>query len=265
MESLKDVMKKSFPFQDAGENVCDQCGNTYKLYQTSRGIMGACKPCADKELLKRLDLPTQEEYEKMKEQNFILSFENVTSDLETATVNNYKPKQESQLNAKQITIQFINEFDGEKSLLFSGDPGLGKSHLAYAIAKAVRAKGKKVLYIKVTDLLDKIKSSYSPKSSITEAQIFQMLNELDLLVMDDIGSEYVKKNDSDNETWASDVLFKIFDMRSSKSNICTTNYHETELKHKYGKYNGPRIMSRMLNKTDAIRLEGEDFRRKAAF
>src|SRR5699024_12000063 len=51
-----------------------------------------------------------------------------------------------------------------------------------------------------------------------------MIDELDLLVLDDIGSEYVKANEYGYESWASDVLYKVFDMRLNKSIICSTNY-----------------------------------------
>lgn len=252
------------PFQDAGEKECENCGTVYKLFETPRGVMGACKPCADEQLKKDINLPTIEEFRKGKELNFILSFERVTDDLRKATVNSYKPIHESQLKAKQSAVQFVKCFNGNQSLAFSGTPGLGKSHLAYAITKAVRDKGYKTLYIKATDLLDHIKNTYSNHSNISDEQIFQMINDLDLLVLDDIGSEYVKANDFGHETWASDVLYKVFDMRLNRSSICTTNYSESDLTAKYGN-NGPRIISRMMDGATGIRLEGEDHRRKERF
>lgn len=262
MRSVKDITK-SFPIKEIGEKTCDRCGNVYKIYETPRGHSGACKHCADYSLLQSLNLPTIEDLEDIKLSNFILSFEEVTSDLEIASVNSYKPRHETQHKAKQIAVQFVKEFDKKRSLVLSGTPGLGKSHLAYAIVKALRAKEYKTLFIKSTKLLDRIKSTYGD-SDITEKQIFNMLEQLDLLAIDDIGSEYVKSKDDGYETWASDVLYKIFDMRIEKATICTTNYSESELQKKFGN-NGPRIISRMLNKATGIRLEGEDFRRQEAF
>src|SRR5699024_38393 len=88
-----------------------------------------------------------------------------------------------QSEAKEIAMQYVNTFDGVKSLLFSGNCGLGKSHLSFAITKALRQQGYKTLYIKVTDLFDYIKNTYKPDSSINEMQIFKMIDELDLLVL----------------------------------------------------------------------------------
>ncbi|MDY7044404.1 ATP-binding protein [Virgibacillus sp. M23] len=263
MESIKSFMKT---IEEVGEEECQDCGNVYKLYQTPRGITGACKPCEDAKFKKEMNLPTVEEYRTSKEINFIHSFERVTSDLRKATVNSYKPNQDetTQKIAKQTAIDFITGFDGLKSLVFSGSPGLGKSHLAYAIAKAIRNKGYKVLYIKSTDLLERIRGTYSEHSNVTEERIFKMINDLDLLVLDDIGSEYVKSNEFGYESWASDVLYKVFDMRLEKATVCTTNYSESELEAKYGN-NGPRIIDRMMDLAAPIRLEGESYRRKERF
>ncbi|SET85109.1 phage DNA replication protein (predicted replicative helicase loader) [Oceanobacillus limi] len=264
MESTKDIIGRMSKIQEVGEKECENCGAVYKLFETPRGIMGACKPCADENLKKKLNLPTIEEFRNSKERNFILSFERVSDDLKKATVSSYRPQNDFQLKAKQSAIKFVKGFNGIQSLAFSGNPGLGKSHLAYAVTKAIRDKKYKALYIKVTDLFDRIKSTYGHHSQVTEEQIFRMINDLDLLVLDDIGSEYVKANDSGHETWASDVLYKIFDLRLNKSVICTTNYSESELQQKYGN-NGPRIISRMMNNATGIRLEGEDHRRQEAF
>lgn len=246
-----------------GEETCSTCGSVYKLYETPRGIMGACKTCVDNEFIKSLKLPSIEDLKQKRLEIFVTEFEKVTSDIERASVSSYKPRHETQLKAKQIAVKYVKEFDGKKSIVLSGDPGLGKSHLAYAIVKAVRQKGYNALYIKSTYLLDKLKKSYSG-DKYSEEQIFHMIERLDLLAVDDIGAEYVKSNDDGHESWASDVLYKIFDMRIEKAIICTTNYSESELNKKYGN-NGPRIISRMTANAHAIRLEGQDYRREEAF
>lgn len=261
MKALAEI--SNFQISEVGEEVCPKCGSSFKLYQTPRGVLGACKTCADRELIQSLNLPTVEDLQKMKLSKFVEQLEKVTSDIKNASVKGYKPTHESQIKAKQVVIKYINEFDGKKSIVFSGNPGVGKSHLAYAATKAIRSKGYTALFIKSTYLLERIKASYSLNSNVSEEQIFDMLELLDLLVIDDIGSEYVKQNDG-YETWASEVLYKILDMRIEKANIYSTNYTESELTDKYGT-NGPRIISRMLNKSIAHRIEGKDYRRQEVF
>lgn len=261
MKAIGSILKAPFPFKEWSEKECDQCRRTFKLYETPKGVMGACKHCADQQLLKDLNIPTKKKREKLKEKKFTATFERVTNDLKHATIESYIPKEKSQTQAKQTAMKYIKCYDGIKSLVFSGACGLGKSHLSFAITKELRQKGYKTLYIKVTDLFDYIKNTYNPNARISETQIFKMVDTLDLLVLDDVGSEYVKANEYGYESWASDVLYKIFDMRLNKATVCTTNYSETKLIQKYGN-NGQRILDRMLDLAVAIRFEGESYRKE---
>ncbi|WP_163538277.1 ATP-binding protein [Gracilibacillus sp. YIM 98692] len=269
MQVIKSVLGM---FEEVGKEECTECGHVYKLYQTPVGVKGSCKPCSDRQVFKDFNLPTSKEYKEAKELNFILSFERVTDDLKNVTVNGYQPKHESQLRAKQTAAKYVKEFDGTKTLAFSGEPGLGKSHLAYAMVKGVRSKRYfdkktqkekpyKAMFIKTTDLLMKIKGTYNYQSNLTEERIMKLIDELDLLALDDLGSEYVKPSENGQETWASDILFRVIDMRLGKGLITTTNYSESSLKEKLG-INGDRIVDRLLDNAQAIRLEGESYRRK---
>lgn len=246
--------------------VCEEI-NSLLIIKVGSEVRKQCKSCEDKKLAERLSLPTSEEYRQQKEMGFAKRFERITNDLVDVTVNSYKvdPKYPSQEKARQAAIDFITKYDGTQSLVLSGVPGIGKSHLSYAINKAIRNKGYKTLFIKSTDLLDSIKETYSYQPNTTQEQIFKMIDQLDLLVLDDLGGEYEKKDDNNNETWASDVLYKVVDMRLGKSLIVTTNYGESELIEKYGRVQGGRIVSRMMENATPIRVEGADLRRKERF
>lgn len=267
MQTVGETIKELMDSKQVGTEKCSDCGREYKLFTTPHGDMGACKPCEDKKFHESLNLPTSEEYQKQKEMSFARRFERITNDLQDATVNNYKvdPSYPSQEKAKKSAIEFITQYDRTQSLVLAGVPGIGKSHLSYAIHKAIRKKGYKTLFIKSTDLLDAIKATYDYHSKTTQEQIFKMIDELDLLVLDDLGGEYEKKNEDGEETWASDVLYKVVDMRLGKSLITTTNYSEGQIVKKYGEVQGNRILSRMMDNATPIRIEGEDKRRKDRF
>jgi len=249
-----------------GQDQCSIHDQTYNLIETPGGIVGTCPNC----FKEKIDKENQEIVNKALENHkgwqipYIDRFERVSSDLKDAKVNTYKPNHESQEQAKKLTIDYIKSFDKKKSLVLSGSPGLGKSHLAYAITKALRLRGYKTWFIKTTELLDLFKSTYQNGAQLTEDRIFELIRTIDLLVLDDVGSEYVKTNESGHETWASDILYKAFDLRLNQAIVCTTNYSEKELERKYG-YNGERIISRMMENAKAIRLQGEDRRRKNRF
>lgn len=249
---------------------CTECDYPHAMAITLRvdgELRSQCRHCEDRKLAQSIGLPTKEEYRQQKEMVFISNFERITNDLLDATVNSYKadPNFETQAKAKQAAIDFVKKYDGTQSLVLAGVPGIGKSHISYAINKAIRTKGYKTLFIKSTDLLDAIKETYNYHSDVSQEQIFKMIDGLDLLVLDDLGGEYEKKQDDTNETWASDVLYKVIDMRLGKSLITTTNYSESELIDKYGQVQGGRIVSRMMENATAIRVEGEDKRRKERF
>lgn len=271
LKSIKERLEKrlnKFGIESTKKEDCDVCGYGKKITVIVNGEEKYhCRYCEDMKLAKELNLPTREEYRAQKETGFILRFERITNDLKDATVNNYKtdPNFPSQENAKTASIDFITGYTGNESLVLSGKPGIGKSHLSYAIHKEIRNRGYKTLFIKSTDLLDAIKETYNYQSDITQEMIFRMIDKLDVLVLDDLGGEYEKKNDNNNETWASDVLYKVLDMRLGKSLICTTNYGESALKEKYGQIQGERIVSRMMDNATAIRVEGKDKRRKERF
>src|SRR5699024_8486315 len=149
MESIRSILETSFPFKKIDETKCDNCGRIYTLYETSRGVIGACKHCVNQQLLNESNVPTNEERQKIKERNISATFERDTDDLNRATIESYVPKEKSQTKAKEIATQYVASFDGIQSLLFSGHCGLGKSHLSFAITKALRHKGYKTLYMKV--------------------------------------------------------------------------------------------------------------------
>jgi len=249
-----------------GQEHCEIHNETYERYETPAGVAGSCSKCFRERMEKEDEKIIQKALENRQSWQlpFVEQHERVTSDLKTAKVNNYKPGHETQLKAKQLVIDYIKNFDNERSLVLSGRAGAGKSHLAYSITKELREKGYKTWFIKTRDLLDLIKNTYSPGAQLTEERIFKVIESIDLLVLDDVGSEYVKTSDTGNETWASDILYAVFDARLNKSVVSTTNYTENELESKYG-YNGERIVSRMMENAGAVRLQGEDHRRKNRF
>lgn len=269
MKSIKDSIDlKRFGIESSKKEKCTVCDYGTVITITVNGKeTSQCRYCKDMQLAKDLDLPTtKEESEKKKTQAKAKHFSKIPDDLQHVKLNDYKTgnytviengkKVDKQQEAKQIAIKFITEFDKEKSFVMSGEPGIGKSHIAVAIAKALQ-NDYSVLFIKSTDLLGLIKESYSG-ADYSERDIFNICHQVDLLVLDDIGAEYDKSQN--NESWASDILFKVLDSRLGKSTVITTNYSETQLENKFG-MNGKRIVSRMNDKAEKIRIFGKDMRK----
>lgn len=72
MESISSILETKFPFKKFDETECENCGRIYTLYETSRGVVGACRHCVDEQLKNELNVATKEEREKRKEKNSLL-------------------------------------------------------------------------------------------------------------------------------------------------------------------------------------------------
>lgn len=241
-----------------GTRTCEECGQEVKIIETPKGKVSKCLNCDNNLLIKQ----STEFYHKNKASKTKAIFERyslITDDLKQATFDNYKPDNASKQKAKALSLSYVDKFgDRPINLLYQGTYGLGKSHLSYSIAKAIEEKGYKVIFINIPDLLTALKDTYSNKN-ISESELLNIVKEVDLLVLDDLGAEYVKKQQE--ESWAVDKLFQIINSRIGKSTIYTTNYASDALMKKYGTHGG-RIVSRIMQNTTVIKMDGKDYRLK---
>lgn len=91
-------------------------------------------------------------------------------------------------------------------IVFTGDYGCGKTHLAAAIANAVATRGVSVMFVVVPDLLDHLRAAFAPNSTTSYDQRFEEARNTPFLVLDDLGTE--------NATpWAREKLYQIIDHR----------------------------------------------------
>jgi len=150
-------------------------------------------------------------------------------------------------------FNFENEFP--QGLLMVGEVGCGKSHLAVAILREVIEKGYTGLYYNSPDLLRDIRATFHDDAEITEDDLLQEINEVDLLVLDDLGAEKVSD-------FVLDRFYLIVNKRyeGCKPMIITTNLTDEEtLRNRLG----DRIMSRFCEMCQFFKqFPREDFRRR---
>jgi DNA replication protein DnaC len=91
-------------------------------------------------------------------------------------------------------------------VIFHGLNGCGKTHLAAAIANYRLAQGKPVLFVVVPDLLDHLRSTFSPDSKISYDEFFEKLKETPLLILDDFGEQSATP-------WAQEKLYQLINYR----------------------------------------------------
>jgi DNA replication protein DnaC len=117
--------------------------------------------------------------------------------------------------------RFVESYPAEKDgLLFVGDPGRGKTHLAVAmIRELIRQKGVPCLFCDYRELLKQIQNSYNPNVGATELAILSPVVEAEVLLLDDLGAVRPSQ-------WVWDTVSYVLNYRynEKKSTIITTNF-----------------------------------------
>lgn len=152
-------------------------------------------------------------------------------------------------------LLFIDEF-GTKSqnIIFTGTEGLGKTFLCRCIGNELLNKGYTVLYITSFNLFELYeKRQFSKSMSDLELRILDIVLDVDLLIIDDLGTEFrINSNLSE--------FFNIVNSRIilEKSTIISTNLNIKEIDTNYS----TRVFSRIFGEYESFKFAGEDIRLK---
>ena len=113
-------------------------------------------------------------------------------------------KQEQFSRAYQAAKAFATEPKGW--LILAGPSGCGKTHLAAAIANERLSRGYPVFFIATPDLLDHLRSAFSPNSEIPYDEFFEQVRNTPLLILDDLGAQ-------SSTPWAKEKLDQLLTYR----------------------------------------------------
>lgn len=108
-------------------------------------------------------------------------------------------------------------------LVLRGGNGVGKTHLAAAIANHQIAEGNRVIFVTAPDLLDHLRTSYKPGIERADeenfASRFEEVRTAPLLILDDLGIE-------SPTAWAVEKLYQILNYRYNAQlpTVITTNF-----------------------------------------
>ncbi len=160
---------------------------------------------------------------------------------------------DNMLNIKKYCENFIRGFNRpEKSMVFYGDTGLGKTFMSSCIAKELMDNGKTVLYVRATRLFRMFDDEKFGRLTDGMEDVYKS----DLLIIDDLGTEAFYKN---NNSYLLDLINER--MSSEKKMIINTNLNFENLEKRYSK----RFSSRILEGFDMLYFYGEDIRRQMLF
>ena len=252
---------------DELKNLCDTANARYKNFLKEAGITKPeyfCPVCEDsgysnggwcecvKEIAKELiaeDLSHSMPLNTCRFENFDL---------------NYYPNTDNEqgLNPRkraaavlEIAKKFVADFPlVPKSLLFMGETGLGKTHLSLAIVNAITEKGYSVVYGPAGKLFSAAEKEHFSYNGETEKQ--DALTDCDLLVIDDLGTEFLTP-------FTTSLFYNIINSRilENKPTIISTNLTIAEIEKRYSN----RIASRFIGSYETRKLIGDDIRQQKAF
>ncbi|CAN5668669.1 ATP-binding protein [soil metagenome] len=177
--------------------------------------------------------------------------------------NTFIPNNESQRTAVWLAQKLSSEFHpgyDEQGILFVGNCGVGKTHLAVSILKAIAKKGYSCLFYEFGALLKEIQSSYNSSTQTSELGVLSPIFDAEILVLDEIGASKATE-------WVRDTMAHIINTRynDKKLTIFTTNYFDktrNERDETLEDRIGVRLRSRLFEMCKTIVIGGEDYRRK---
>ncbi|MBT6295070.1 MAG: ATP-binding protein [Nitrospina sp.] len=237
---------------------CDGEGRTFHQDDKGMAFLADCSFCFS--FRKRLRL---------------LNDSGIPGKFSNATLEIYQPIGLQNKKALSRAKDFLDDFrispkQSCRGLLFMGGPGLGKTHLVVSILKQLileeEVHGK---FVDFFQLLSDIRHGYSHDQS--EMSLIEPYLNSSVLVIDELAK-------GRNNEWEQTILDQFISSRynaADKITLFTTNYSDrcSTSNDKNGRITslqkqsleekvGDRILSRLAQMCDFIKMEGEDYRTK---
>ncbi|MCM1024403.1 MAG: ATP-binding protein [Prevotella sp.] len=138
-----------------------------------------------------------------------------------------------------------------ESLFLLGKTGIGKTHISLSVAKEVVKKGYTVAYGSLLNYLRMIEKEHFGRAENSETDTLQVLISADLLILDDLGSEF-------RTSFYESALYNIINSRINLGvpTVISSNLSAAELQRNYN----DRIISRLFSVYRTLMFVGDDIR-----
>ena len=151
----------------------------------------------------------------------------------------------------------------KNGMILTGRIGIGKTHIAAAIANALLQKGFGVMLMTEQQLYGQIRDTYNRgrRNGMTESEVRRAYEKVQLLIIDDLGKEKAS-------AWTLATLYAIIDGRYSSAMpiIVTTNYDNNTLidkltPAKYDTITAEAMIDRLTETCKTVNVTGKNRRK----
>jgi len=189
---------------------------------------------------------------------------------QSCTLSSFEVHNDSHRDALKIARQFVKNYPVQDvGLLFIGDCGVGKTHLAVAVLQElIQTKKASCRFYDFRELIRDIQSTFTPESQLTESDILAPVFESAVLVLDELGAKRTS-------AWVEETIFYIINSRynNKRLTIFTSNYpdvrEDEDTRSSFFKKEGDslvdrigvRLRSRIYEMCKVVEVSGPDYRR----
>ena len=192
----------------------------------------------------------KKEYEEQKRNRFrsiinrIYKENYVGRNIQNMNFENFYSDQNNK-NAVKMANDYINKNKDKilsNGLIIMGESGVGKTHLAAAIANKLIENDKIVLMGRLTTLLDMIKETFRDNTK-SENELIELYSNVDMIIIDDLGTERIS-------SWALEKLYTIIQNRCENRLpiIITTRFNKEGLIARFSYSNDQDLVDATISK-----------------
>lgn len=257
-ESLKNQKKdKELPSSNKKIDICPVCGEPLgKLVKMPFGeIVGprACKCKRDKTSKEKAENDAREKQGRLQA---IIKNSMMNENFKKCTFKAWDHSKGIERLYK-AGLTYVNNFQEYKQqnqgLLIYGNPGNGKTYFSACVANELIKRIIPVICVSSIALIERINESRNNYGNEGIFTVLNSLNNADLLILDDLGTETDTK-------WTRSMMYQIIEKRYSSNLpiIITTNISLTELRDRYD----DRVCSRLNKMCTFFNNTGKDIRKE---